>query len=218
MKKIFLFAAALVAAMTINAEDAVWNFSEWDDCSGFTNQVKNNLGLFACAPDAETQITNFGVIEANAKTFDDGFEGSKRFKLNGGGFTSAAGFSATPTQRYLHFNVNGESTIKVWYLTGGSGERTLYITDGTNVIAQNAHDGSSDKLILQADYYGGPATIYIFADKACNLFKIEATNVGTTTQAIDNVEVTEKAVKTFENGQLVIIKNGVRYNALGAKL
>ena len=37
-------------------------------------------------------------------------------------------------------------------------------------------------------------------------------------QAIDNVEAAEKAVKFFENGQLVIIKNGVRYNALGAKL
>ena len=38
------------------------------------------------------------------------------------------------------------------------------------------------------------------------------------TEAIDNVNVNGKAVKTFENGQLVIIKNGVRYNALGAQL
>ena len=33
--------------------------------------------------------------------------------------------------------------------------------------------------------------------------------------AIDNTEVAEKVVKTMENGQLVIIKNGVRYNAQG---
>ena len=36
-------------------------------------------------------------------------------------------------------------------------------------------------------------------------------------QGISNVDAAEKAVKTFENGQLVIIKNGVKYNALGAK-
>ena len=37
-------------------------------------------------------------------------------------------------------------------------------------------------------------------------------------QAIENTTVKSKAVKTIENGQLVIIKNGVRYNALGAQL
>ena len=35
---------------------------------------------------------------------------------------------------------------------------------------------------------------------------------------VDNVFDNAKAVKTFENGQLVIIKNGVKYNALGAQL
>ena len=37
-------------------------------------------------------------------------------------------------------------------------------------------------------------------------------------EAVDNVDATVKAIKTIENGQLVIIKNGVRYNALGAQL
>ena len=34
--------------------------------------------------------------------------------------------------------------------------------------------------------------------------------------AIDNTNIDAKAVKFFENGQLIIIKNGVRYNAQGA--
>ena len=34
--------------------------------------------------------------------------------------------------------------------------------------------------------------------------------------AIDNTVVSEKAIKMFEKGQLVIIKNGVKYNALGS--
>lgn len=37
-------------------------------------------------------------------------------------------------------------------------------------------------------------------------------------QAIDNVFNTEKAVKRIENGQVVIIRNGVRYNTLGAEV
>ena len=37
-------------------------------------------------------------------------------------------------------------------------------------------------------------------------------------QAVDNVNAEAKAVKLIENGQIVIIKNGIRYNALGAQL
>ena len=37
-------------------------------------------------------------------------------------------------------------------------------------------------------------------------------------QGVENVDATVKAEKRFENGQLVIIKNGVRFNALGAQL
>ena len=42
--------------------------------------------------------------------------------------------------------------------------------------------------------------------------------VGDFPSDISNTEVENKAVKFFENGQLVIIKNGVKYNALGAQL
>ena len=42
--------------------------------------------------------------------------------------------------------------------------------------------------------------------------------VGNFPTALSNITVESKAVKFFENGQLVIIKNGVKYNALGAQL
>ena len=41
--------------------------------------------------------------------------------------------------------------------------------------------------------------------------------VGDFTTAIDNTAVETKAVKTIENGQVVIRKNGIRYNALGVQ-
>ena len=42
--------------------------------------------------------------------------------------------------------------------------------------------------------------------------------VGNFPTALSNTAVESKAVKFFENGQLVIIKNGVKYNTLGAQL
>ena len=38
------------------------------------------------------------------------------------------------------------------------------------------------------------------------------------TTGINNVEAAEKAVKMIENGQLVIIKNGVKYNVVGSQI
>lgn len=36
--------------------------------------------------------------------------------------------------------------------------------------------------------------------------------------ALDNLEQSSKARKVIENGQIVIIRNGIRYNALGAQI
>jgi len=57
------------------------------------------------------------------------------------------------------------------------------------------------------------ATIKITADRRFVVWG--ATYDTSSTEAIDNTAAEVKAVKTFENGQLVIIKNGVKYNATG---
>jgi len=41
---------------------------------------------------------------------------------------------------------------------------------------------------------------------------------GTDASAIQNIEATAKTVKVIENGQLLIIKDGVRYNAAGVQV
>ena len=41
---------------------------------------------------------------------------------------------------------------------------------------------------------------------------------GTTPSAIDNTNAQTPALKTIENGQLVIIRDGVKYNAMGVRL
>ena len=52
-------------------------------------------------------------------------------------------------------------------------------------------------------YHSTPQVYFITAEEASST-------------AIDNTVVSEKAIKMFENGQLIIIKNGVKYNALGS--
>lgn len=66
------------------------------------------------------------------------------------------------------------------------------------------NDGSSQTANLAVD----PAKPYYYAGDWHETLPGEPT-------AIDNTVVGEKAMKLMENGQIVIIKNGVRYNVLG---
>lgn len=200
----------------------VWDFANWPIADGYTNQVKDNLGLYACSPKAETQITNFGATENSPKAFPDSYAGVNRFKLGGAGFASDPGFTATPTQRFVYFDVTAASKIKVWFRGGGSGDRILYVTNGTDILGQMT-TSNSDPYILEAASTGA-CRVYIFADKAQNLYKIEATNVGTTQeiqedeQGIEELLVAPKATKMVYKGQVVIVKEGRMFNLLGAEV
>lgn len=165
----------------------------------------------------------------NNKSFDGGVSGTYRVNLNGGSFpTPAEGETAPamPTQRFFTFAVNGPSTIKVYCVSGGSGDRICYISDGTNILTSFTATASSTNNIVTAEYTGEAGNIYVYADKSYNFYVISATNVGTTVQpvdpsiptAIEPVTSSTKVVKTLVNGQVVIIRDGVRYNALGARL
>ena len=76
-------------------------------------------------------------------------------------------------------------------------EKNLQVGDYVEVIGT---------LIL---YYSTPEV-----NAGCSVEKISEPG----TSAVDNVVVNEQATKFIENGQLVIMKNGIRYNALGQAL
>jgi hypothetical protein len=92
---------------------------------------------------------------------------------------------------------------------------TLYISDGTNVLASRevAVADKDAALIQEATYTGDAGRIYIYGNNSIELFKVEIQAA----QGINNVEAV-KVEKFFRNGQLIIRKNGVEYNALGAQL
>lgn len=76
-------------------------------------------------------------------------------------------------------------------------EKNLQVGDYVEVIGT---------LVL---YYSTPEV-----NAGCSVEKIEEPG----TSAVDNVVVNKQATKFFENGQLVIMKDGIRYNALGQAL
>ncbi|WP_313101375.1 T9SS type A sorting domain-containing protein [Epilithonimonas sp.] len=204
MKKSLLFLAFAVVATVENVKaQTTWDFSSaaWPIVSGETAKVKNNLAL---VPGPET-VVNFAQVESNSATFTDGYTATKRFKLNGGGFTST-GVNTTPTQRYVYFKTNGNSSISVWYKNGGSGDRTLYIGTGTAILASKTYSNSTDAIIYTYDYVGPARDIYIYGDQSLNLYKITATNVGTTVLGVNDVKKDMKA-KVYSSGNKVYVSD-----------
>ncbi len=201
-KSLLLLAFSVVATVNNFKAQTTWDFSSWDVVAGVTaSTVKNNLAL---VPGPET-VVNFAQVEANTATFSDGYSASKRFKLNGGGFTST-GVNTTPTQRYIFFKVNGNSEITVWYKNGGSGDRTLYIGTGSAILTSKVYSNSSDGIIYTYQYTGPATDLYLYGDTSLNIYKIRATNVGNTVLAVNDVKKELKA-NVFSSGNKVYVSN-----------
>ncbi len=72
-------------------------------------------------------------------------------------------------------------------------------------------DGSKPVIFFLIAYTGNAARIDVD-------YTVGASNTKPGGTAIDNVNAPAKARKVIENGQIVILKNGIRYNALGAEM
>lgn len=202
-KSLLLLAFAVVASVGNVKAQTTWDFSgaSWplNTTGEPTAVVKNNLGL---VPGPST-VVNFAIVEANNATFSDGYSATKRFKLNGGGFTST-GNSSTPTQRYLVIKVNGNSLINVWYKNGGGTDRTLFIGNGSAVLGSKTYSNSTDALIYTYEYTGPATNLYIYGDQSLNLYKITATNVGTTILGVNDVQKSMKA-NVYSSGNKIYV-------------
>lgn len=203
-KSLLLLAFSVVASVNSFKAQTTWDFSSaaWPVIAGeTTTTVKNNLGL---VPGPAT-VVNFAQVEANTATFSDGYSATKRFKLNGGGYTST-GVNSTPTQRHIIYKTNGNSSVTIWYKNGGGGDRTLYIGTGTAVLASKTYSNSSDGIIYTYDYVGPARDLYIYGDQSLNIYKITATNVGTVTLGVNDVRKDMKAT-VYTNGNKVVVSN-----------
>lgn len=115
-------------------------------------------------------------------------------------------FVVLPKANYdAGFESNADTVAAYAYQQKGD----QYAVTGVQVVSFDAlrKQGASGEIVLVV--YGcnhgvtTPAAAYIF---------------GLYPQGIENAEDGAKAVKRFENGQLIIEKNGIKYNALGVRL
>jgi len=231
MKKFFLFAAAAIAAMTVNAETLVFDADTaahktagaWSD--GYTWELET---FDVTLVDTKAKMT----VDANNAYFGTADQHIKlQSRLKSGGKSAASGENSIEIEVYEA----GKLSIAVRTGSNSATDRTLVVTQsGTELFNQVIQE--SDAVEVEGLDKDDPT-------KKTKIYPIITCNVGVGTvvltypvgsmnfyafaigdieipepQGIENAAATVKAVKTFENGQLVIIKNGVKYNALGAQL
>jgi hypothetical protein len=140
-----------------------------------TTVEKDNLFLVGdSSGDQFGEIENSGGATWDAGTGDE-YAAVNRFKFNGSGASIGA---YIPTHSYLYFPVTDDVDIKIWYRASGTGERYLYITDGTSLLGSSNWDSTTNPYTLTASK-NGSGTVYIYgAGNSFNLYKIEVTGPG----------------------------------------
>lgn len=235
MKKFLLFAAAIVAAMTINAQEniiVVTDYCNYVNFQAVTSDTPvptsdaatwytfdNGTVCKGFKKSDETEAANsWNIKETNtANTFPMPEEAAIDSVKWGTVFRAASGSSIELGELLI----KGQGKIEVFYQPNGTSDRGLSIdvlgevtefkrtVENKNVAFKVVAD------LAEGTYEAGDIVIKVLT----NTINIAGINiVGKKTQGVENVFDNAKAVKVFENGQLVIIKNGVRYNALGAQL
>ena len=235
MKKFFLFAAAAIAALTVNA--TVYDLNEM-------NFAQSDLNVTG------------GTITDNAS--------KSYFEVkNNEGETVVMKISKLPNIEFSYKNSAVKTAFKVYYITESNAKGKIQM-DGNqrDVTIKNVNAG--DKIVLWVNSKGDTGAQFVDSDKGTaftgaiadnpnaagigtplpgkanetDMYPIELTaisdvvviretvggyilhkiQVGAGTQGIENSNAAAKVEKFYRDGQLIIRKNGVEYNALGARL
>ena len=187
--------------------DTVWTDSLFD----------NGVHAYSAADDAasESSYKNLMMIKSVKRSYESlSFTKALYFagapKSNGRIATVDVQYPATVTVYAMSSTKNADVTRKL-FISEGS------LSDKTEVIAQTT-DGTADSQVIQVGTYtcAQTATLYFSADGGMYLFGFSVVKTASETPtAIDNTPATHKAVKAIENGQLVIIRDGIRYSLTG---
>ena len=243
MKKIFLFAAAVVAAMTVNAAEPnvvvlseVANYIDFQALSvsdpDMTKatvtsttpyELANGSKLVGFLKSDGNETANTWNVKTSYNTTmpTPAWDGVDSLKA-GTMFRAGSG----TTIELGAFTTSADGKLTVYYQPNGDSERGVEISVYGEVVAGTNLTGSGAKINNIRPAYAGyitlPAGSYDAGDVVIKLVTNTSNIFGVAieklpAQGVENVDAAAKAVKTFENGQLVIIKNGVKYNALGAK-
>lgn len=206
MKKNLLIVAVLTATSLMSfGQTKVWNVGNdpvlFPVSGGYATGNNPTIDGLTIIPGG-SKVANMGQVEVGSKSFTSPttsvvYSFANRFKFNGAGYSGAAATDAAPTvnmptQRYLSFQVSGNSTIYVIGASGSTGSsRNLFLTDGTNFIGLvNFPDSPLSEGTFT--YTGPAATLYMFCNQALNLYYISATNV--IVSAVNTINTNKKVV------------------------
>ena len=232
MKKFFLFAAAVATAMTMNAKvlDLTATgtaIGDWTVGEATLNSDESNPESGKYVYDIKAEVASESYITAEPNVV---------FQIKNSSDKKKA-FVVYPGKCYEFGGKNGILIIKntnpgdkIVLTAAAKGGTACDFEDGAGTYPKNAVAVSSDLTLPAKGSEGGDEQGYVWKE-------IEYTSLGGTveikefkggyrinkiqvgaSQGIDNTKAGQKAVKIFENGQLVIIKNGVKYNAIGVQL
>lgn len=229
-KLLSLLFTTVLFTSAINAQTKIWdlggNVAPWAATAnpglagGSGAVVVDNLGL---VPAGTSTSTVFGAINGSAKTFatTPAYTSVNRFQMNGGGSASTGTF--LPSQRYLYFTAAGSVSVEVCFIGGGSGNRTMYVTDGTNVLGSLTTPDSATNQVLTTTAAVVNGTVYIYGDQACNLYRVKVTGpLGTTTVLGTDDFQSQSTLKVVAANRQVNISNVISstevnvYNMTGA--
>ncbi len=242
MKKFFIFAAAAMAALTINAQTVVVlgdvaNYIDFQALSvsdaAMTShtvtsvdpyELPNGSKLVGFLKSDGTEATNTWNVKESYNTTmpTPAWAGVDSLKA-GTMFRAASG----TTIELGAFQTKAAGDLVIYYQPNGDSERgvEVYVYDelveGTNLAGSGAKiDGIrpayAGKITLAKGSYDAGDVVIKLITNTSNIFGVRIDQLQG--QGVENTKVGNKAIKVFENGQLVIIKNGVRYNAIGVQL
>ena len=249
MKKIFLFAAAVVAAMTINAQEPnvvvlseVANYIDFQALSvsdaDMTKATVTSVAPYTLAngsklvgflkSDGSEAANTWNVKESYNTTMPtpawdgvDSLKAGTMFRAASGTTIELGAFQTTEAGKLIvYYQPNGDSERGIEISVYGEAVVGSNLT-GSGAKINNIRPAYAGEIDLAAGSYDAGDVVIKLVTNTSNIFgvRIEKLKAGEEPkEAIDNVETNAKAIKFFENGQLIILKNGVRYNALGAKL
>lgn len=228
MKKIFFFAAALVAAATINAE--TYDFStyatesDWvvSEATKNSAESKEDKLVYDIKGGVEAVVSPKGA-ENIQFTIKNGSDKAKAFNINLGNSFEFGGKNGVIKLSGVQVGANiqlvvaakGSTDANFEDAAGAYPKGAIALSKDLTAPAKGS-DGADEKgyVWVTLEYQATSANVEI--KEFAGGYRIKSMTIGGET-AIDNTNAEAvKAVKYMENGQLVIEKNGVKYNALGA--
>ena len=232
MKKFFLFAAAAIAALTVNAKvldltATATSINDWTVTEATLNASNSDEAAGKYVYDIVAGVASQTYVTAEPDIvfeIKNGSDKAKAFVVSPGKCYEFGGKNGI----LIIKNTNAGEKIVLTVAAKGSTAANFADEAGTfpvNAIAVTADltlpakgsDGADEQGYVWKELefvsLGGEVQIKEFAGG----YRIKAIQV-IAGQGVENVMDNAKAVKYFENGQLVIIKNGVKYNALGVQL